>query len=74
MNDSYEKKGILWNVLEPGDAYDIRRSLIARMPGDRKIFMGEHVDMVCLLQAVEIERLMEYLNDYKLKFKEIERN
>ena len=51
MSDSPTKKGLLWNVLEPGDNYEIRKSLIARMPGDRKIFMGDHVDMVCLFQA-----------------------
>lgn len=40
---SPSKKGLLWNVLDPGDPYDIRKSLIARIPGDRKIFMGEHI-------------------------------
>ena len=29
--------------------------------------------MICLLQAVEIERLTEYLVEFKLKYREIER-
>lgn len=43
--------------------------------------MGDHLDLVCLFQAAEIERLCEFLEDYKLKyhlpqcrFREIERN
>lgn len=31
--------------------------MIARLPGDRKIFMGNKLELVCLLQAAEIERL-----------------
>jgi hypothetical protein len=27
------------------------RSMIAALPGDRKVFMGEHLELVCLLQA-----------------------
>lgn len=29
--------------------------------------MGEHLELVCLLQAAEIERLCEYLDEYRLK-------
>lgn len=43
------------------------RSMIAKMPGDRKVHMGNHLELVCLLQAAEIERLCEFLDDYKLK-------
>ena len=71
--NSAARRSLLWNVLEPGDHYDISKSLIARLPGDRKSFMGEHLDVICLFQAAEIERLTEYLSSYKLKFKEIER-
>jgi hypothetical protein len=31
--------------------------MIAKLPGDKKIFMGEQLDLVCLFQAAEIERL-----------------
>lgn len=42
--------------------------MIAKFPGDKKIFMGDHLEMVCLFQAAEIERLCEFLDDYKLKY------
>jgi len=45
------KKEILWNIIEPGDPYDIKRSMIAKLPGDEKNFMGGHLDLVCLFQA-----------------------
>ena len=35
--------------------------MIAKIPGDRHNFMGEHIELVCLMQAAEIERLHEYL-------------
>lgn len=41
--------------------------MIARLPGDKKVFMGEHLELVCLLQAAEIERLCEFLEDFRLK-------
>jgi hypothetical protein len=41
--------------------------MIAKLPG-RKNFMGDHLELVCLLQAAEIERLCEYLDEYKLKY------
>lgn len=69
------KKDILWNVVEPGDPYDIRkyffllqRSMIAKLPGSRKNFMGSHLEIVCLLQSAEIERLCEFLDDYKYRY------
>lgn len=36
--------------------------------------MGSNIELVCLLQAAEIERLCEFLEDYKLRFREIERS
>ena len=30
------------------------RSMIAKVPGDKKNFMGEHLELVCLFQAAEI--------------------
>lgn len=52
------KKSILWNIVEPGDPYDIKkyfhnydRSTIARLPGDSKAFMGNKLELVCLMQA-----------------------
>ena len=35
--------------------------------------MGENLELVCLLQAAEIERLIESLEEYKLKYKEVEK-
>jgi hypothetical protein len=43
------RREVLWNVLEPGDPYDIRkydityvfRSMIGRLPGDQCHFMGD---------------------------------
>jgi len=39
----------MWNIIEPGDPYDIRkyltilnRSMIAKLPG-RKNYMGDHL-------------------------------
>ena len=51
---SSEKRHLLWNMIDPGDPYDIKKSLIARMPGDTRIFMGEHQELVLLFQAAEI--------------------
>lgn len=64
-----QRRDILWNMADPGDPYDIKKSLIAKLPGDNKIFMGEHLELVLLFQGAEIERLIESLNDYKLKYK-----
>ena len=30
-------------MIDPGDPYDIKKSLIARVPGDKRIFMGDHL-------------------------------
>lgn len=40
--------------------------MIAKLPGTRK-FMGPHLEIVCLLQAAEIERLCAYLEEYQMK-------
>jgi hypothetical protein len=42
--------------------------MIAKMPGDKKIFMGSHLELICLLQTAEIERLSEFLYNYRLKY------
>lgn len=31
--------------------------MIAKVPGDKKNFMGDYLEIVCLFQAAEIERL-----------------
>lgn len=62
-----QKRELLWNILEPGDPYDIKKSLIAKIPGDKKLFMGDSLEMILLFQAAEIERLIENLDEYKLK-------
>jgi hypothetical protein len=59
-------RSLMWNTVAPGDPYDIRRSLIAKLPGDSKQFMGDNLELVCLFQAAEIERLVEVLDEYKL--------
>lgn len=65
---SATKKEALWNCIEPGDPYDIRkyqllifRSKIARLPGESKTFMGNNLELVCLFQAAEIERICDNL-------------
>ena len=47
--------------------------MIASLPGEKKRFMGDHPEVVCLLQAAEIERLHEYLQEYRERNLEIER-
>lgn len=74
MNHNYapsQKRNLLWNMIEPGDPYDIKKSLIARVPGDKRIFMGDHLELVCLFQAAEIERLHDSLRQYGVRFKEL---
>lgn len=44
------------------------RSMIARLPGDKKNFMGNKLELICLLQAAEIERLTLTLEDYRVKY------
>jgi hypothetical protein len=67
------KKSVFWNVVDPDDPYDIRKSMIARLPDHSQNFMGGHLEVVCLMQAAEIERLTEFLSEFKLKYKELER-
>jgi len=31
--------------------------MIAQLPGDMQNFMGGHIEIICLMQAAEIERL-----------------
>ena len=45
------KSSHLWNVQEPGDPYDIKRSMIAKLPNHPPKPMGEHLELVCLLQS-----------------------
>ena len=47
---SATRRDVLWNVVEPGDPYDIRklylylfRSMIAKLPGDSQNFMGDNL-------------------------------
>lgn len=42
--------------------------MIAKVPGDKKNFMGDHLELVCLFQAAEIERLCEFLEDFRQKY------
>lgn len=44
--------------------------MIARLPGDKKVFMGDNLELVVLFQAAEIERLIENLEEFKLRYKE----
>lgn len=67
------KSSSLWNVLDPDDPYDIKKSMIARLPDHPSKPMGQHLELVCLLQAAEIERLSDYLTEIKSKYKEMER-
>lgn len=46
-------RSLMWNTVAPGDPYDIKKSLIAKLPGDSK-FMGDNLELVCLFQAAEI--------------------
>jgi hypothetical protein len=45
------KSSTLWNVLDPDDPYDIKKSMIARLPDHPSQPMGQHLELVCLLQA-----------------------
>lgn len=44
------------------------RSTIARLPGEKKRFMGENLEIICLFQAAEIERLIDNLDDFRLRY------
>jgi hypothetical protein len=67
------KASHLWNVQEPGDPYDIRRSMIAKLPDHPNKPMNEYLEMVCLLQGAEIERLSDYLTELQCKYREVDR-
>lgn len=76
MNEPADKqamKALLWNVVDPDDRYDIRKSMIARMPDHPSRFMGGHLELICLLQSAEIERLTIFLNEIKEKYLEVSR-
>lgn len=45
------QSSILWNVVDPDDPYDIRKSMIARLPDHSQNTMGGHLEIVCLMQA-----------------------
>jgi len=60
-----QRKELTWNSISPGDRYDIRQSVIKALPDDDKTFMGESLEIMCLLQTAEIERLTESLNEYR---------
>lgn len=34
------RSSLLWNVVDPDDPYDIRKSMIARLPDHTQNFMG----------------------------------
>lgn len=42
--------------------------MIARLPGEKRNFMGDNLEIVCLFQAAEIERLIDNLDDFRLKY------
>lgn len=67
------KSSILWNVVDPDDPYDIKKSMIAKLPDHPSQPMGNHLELVCLLQAAEIERLSDYLTEINSKYREMER-
>ena len=67
------KSSLLWNIVDPDDPYDIRKSMIARLPDHSANFMGHNLEIVCLMQAAEIERLSEYLDEFKIKYREVSR-
>jgi hypothetical protein len=41
--------------------------MIAKLPGDKKQFMGDSLELVCLFQAAEIERLIANLEEFQLR-------
>ncbi len=53
QNNQYAspKSSMLWNIIDPSDPYDIRKSMIARLPEHTQNFMGGNVEIVCLMQA-----------------------
>ncbi len=52
MNDTNKKPSVLfWNVVDPGDSYDIKKSMIAKFSDQPPKFMGNNLELVCLFQA-----------------------
>ena len=45
--------------------------MIAKLQGENK-FMGDHIELVVLFQAAEIERLTKSLEEYRVRFAEVE--
>ena len=41
--------------------------MMQNLPGAGVQPIGDHLEVVCLLQAAELERLAQYLEDFKLK-------
>ena len=66
-------KRALWNVQEPDDPYDIKKSMIAKLPNHPSKRMGPYLELVCLLQAAEIERLADFLAEIRARYRELER-
>jgi hypothetical protein len=46
--------------------------MIAKLPGEKKP-MAPHLELVCLLQAAEIERLSQCLEEFQMRLREGER-
>ena len=42
--------------------------MIAKLPGVKDRFMGDNLEIICLFQAAEIERLIDNLDDYRLRY------
>lgn len=75
---------MFWNLETPmtfaSNTLFHSRSMIAKFPNDHHNFMGDNLEIICLFQSAEIERLTEFLDDYKfryffqhLRYREIER-
>ena len=43
--------------------------MIANLPGKKGTSLQGKTELVCLLQAAEIERLNEYLQEYNVRYK-----
>jgi len=51
MTQRPNKAGLIWNVQEPDDPYDIKKSMIAKLPDHPSKPMGQYLEVVCLLQS-----------------------
>jgi hypothetical protein len=47
--------------------------MIARLPEHPPRFMGDNLELVCLFQAAEIERLAQYLDQMTIEMRSLER-